>query len=274
MTDSGPCVNRVMHRWGPLLAVGGLLVAAWIAAAFASPQINNLPLPPLRVAGSVSPTPESSVSTAPSSVRASIPEDVTPVDIPNERGGLIAVVTLLVVVAAGGVAGWIVVRRRVAANQADPIVLSRRVVNRTATAGTEVVAAVEAGLVELSDADADPRKAVIACWVRLEQAAAAVGTPRRVADSSTDLVARLLQDHLVTPETLDGLASVYREARYATHTIDDQMRATAVAALRLVHAELGSGRPSGPSRQAGRVGRGGNGDGQGPLLVGATEGVR
>ena len=52
----------------------------------------------------------------------------------------------------------------------------------------EVVAALDAGLVELDDADADPRRAVIACWVRLEQAAAAAGTPRAAGDTSTDLV--------------------------------------------------------------------------------------
>ena len=49
---------------------------------------------------------------------------------------------------------------------------------RPPTSGrAEVVAAVDAGLLDLDDADPDPRRAVIACWVRLEQAAAAAGTP-------------------------------------------------------------------------------------------------
>ena len=64
----------------------------------------------------------------------------------------------------------------------------------TATA-EDVVAALDAGLADLSDTDADPRRAVIACWVRLEQAAAAAGTPAQPGDSPTDLVARLLHEH-------------------------------------------------------------------------------
>ena len=37
----------------------------------------------------------------------------------------------------------------------------------------------DAGLVELDDRTTDPRTAVIACWVRLEEAAAAAGVPRQ-----------------------------------------------------------------------------------------------
>ena len=61
----------------------------------------------------------------------------------------------------------------------------------------ELVAALDAGLEELSDADRDPRRAVIACWVRLEQAAAAAGTPRHPGDTPTDLVGRLLAEQQV-----------------------------------------------------------------------------
>ena len=230
-----------MRRWLPLLAVGGLLAAAWLAAAFASPQINNLPVPPLQAARSVSPTAEPSRSTTATPGQSSASEDVTEVEAPNERTGLIAVIVLVAVVTAAGIAGWIVVRRRVAASQSDPVVLSRRVAVRSAAVGTEVVAAVEASLAQLSDTDADPRRAVIACWVRLEQAAAAAGTPKHIGDSPTDLVARLLHGHRVSPAALDGLATVYREARYATHTIDEDMRTSAVTALQQVRVELGAG---------------------------------
>ena len=112
---------------------------------------------------------------------------------------------------------------------------------QTATAAQareQVIAAVDAGLADLDDADADPRRVVIACWVRLEQAAAAAGTPRDVGDTPTELVTRLLAGHAVSAAVLYRLAEVYRLARYATHTVDVAMRDQARAALGQLRAEL------------------------------------
>jgi hypothetical protein len=104
----------------------------------------------------------------------------------------------------------------------------------------DLVAALDAGIEELSDADRDPRRAVIACWVRLEQAAAAAGTRRLPGDSPTDLVGRLLAEQRVDARVLAALLEVYRQARYATHTVDDQMRAQARSALERLRADLGA----------------------------------
>jgi hypothetical protein len=82
---------------------------------------------------------------------------------------------------------------------------------------------------------------VIACWVRLEQAAAAAGTARLPGDSPTDLVGRLLREQRVDAGVLAALLAVYREARYATHTVDDRMRAQAVSALQRLRVDLGAG---------------------------------
>jgi hypothetical protein len=230
-------VKRVIHRWLPLLAVGGLLVAIWLAAALSSPQLNSVPIPPLRVATSHSRSiPPHSASASPS-----VPEDdeVTQVENPDERTGLIAAVGLLVLLAVGGATGWLVYRRRLAGSRKDPVVLSRRVVLPAKKARkADVVSVVDAGIAELSDTDSDPRRAVIACWMGLERAAAATGVPRHPGDSPTDLVSRLLQTQRVRSEALSGLAEVYRQARYATHAIDEDMRTTAVEALRQVRAEL------------------------------------
>ncbi|MEE6257551.1 DUF4129 domain-containing protein [Plantactinospora sonchi] len=103
----------------------------------------------------------------------------------------------------------------------------------------EVVAALDAGLVDLSDGDTDPRRAVIACWVRLEQAAAAAGVERRPGDTPTDLVTRLLRGgRPVSADVLGAFAEVYRAARYATHTVDERMRGQARSALQRLRAEL------------------------------------
>ena len=131
----------------------------------------------------------------------------------------------------------------------------RQMPERTAA---EVVAAVDAGLVDLSDSDADPRRAVIACWVRLEQAASAAGVPRQIGDTPTDLVTRLLRGDqtgpggtggpvIVSVDVLAAFAHVYREARYATHTVDERMRAQARSALTRLRAELTPDAPRQPA---------------------------
>ena len=85
------------------------------------------------------------------------------------------------------------------------------------------------------------RRAVIACWVRLEAAAAAAGTERSPGDTSTELVSRLLARHSVSEAVLSALAEVYREARFARHEVDQATREQARTALRLLRDELSAG---------------------------------
>ncbi|MFG1754758.1 DUF4129 domain-containing protein [Streptosporangium sandarakinum] len=103
----------------------------------------------------------------------------------------------------------------------------------------EIRAALRAGLADL-DAGGDPRRAVIACWLRLEHAAAGAGTSRLAADTPAELVARLLAGHRVGEPALNRLAAAYRRARYAPHEVTGSLRAEARAALAEVDAELAS----------------------------------
>ena len=86
----------------------------------------------------------------------------------------------------------------------------------------------------------DPRRAVIACWVRLEQAAAAAGTPRQPGDSPTDLVTRLLARARGSSAGRAGRLRRRSTARPGTPRtpVDDRMRDQARAALRRLRAEL------------------------------------
>ncbi|MFI6485411.1 DUF4129 domain-containing protein [Nonomuraea sp. NPDC050663] len=96
-----------------------------------------------------------------------------------------------------------------------------------------VRSAVRAALQELDDGD-DPRKAVIACWLRLEHEAAGAGVPRLVGDTPGELVARLLADH--DEEALRQLMGAYHLARYAPHEVSEELRSTARHALARVEA--------------------------------------
>jgi hypothetical protein len=227
-----------LRRWWPLAAVLALLFVASLAATRSAPQLE-------RFNPDAAPSEEAAAPLLPPS-----PEAVRPSQGAAKAGGelpdwtgtaaLIVVAVLAVLVLA--LVTWALLRQTMGRRgkrkgRRDP----RRPEPNTAD---DLVAALDAGLQELSDTDRDPRRAVIACWVRLEQAAAAAGTPRHAGDSPTDLVARLLAEQRLDARVLTPFAAVYRQARYATHTVDDQMRRQAVSALERLRADLGAGVPS------------------------------
>jgi hypothetical protein len=234
-------LNSALRRLWPLVAVGMLLGAAAIAVALSRPEVKPKPFQVPKPRVDAVPRGEESplVAIGDPSRAASEPKSIQL----GWLSGVLEVVCGVVVAAVVGVLIFLLVRnslesrkRRLAVEDEPAKPLTQR---------EEVLAAVDAGLSDLDDDDRDPRRAVIACWVRLEQAAAAAGTPREPGDAPADLVVRLLGAHQVSAQVLYPLADVYRLARYATHTVDSGMRDQARAALRQLRAELTVSR-SGP----------------------------
>lgn len=227
-----------LRRYVPLLAVGLLLVAAAVAAMVATPQIGPAQGPKPKLLPTLDPTALSTVPPLqPAGTGAPTPPDhPVGVEIPQWLVGTAQLLCLVVSVGAVVLAIWFALRNGLRLRQRK---LPEAAPLPAATAAREdVLAAVDAGLTELDDSDTDPRRAVIACWVRLEQAAAAAGTHRAPGDTSTDLVGRLLAEHQVSAAVLYAMAEVYRLARYATHTVDSAMRDQARTALGQLRAEL------------------------------------
>lgn len=116
-------------------------------------------------------------------------------------------------------------------------------------------AAVEQSMAELA-AGGDVRAAVIAVWLRLEEAAATAGTPHRDDDAPGDLVGRLLATHEIRPRRLEVLAELYRRARYSPSPLQERDREDAQRALADVRADLvsagQSASPAGVSPGGGR----------------------
>ncbi|MFD0594523.1 DUF4129 domain-containing protein [Catellatospora coxensis] len=212
-----------LRRWWPLLAVAALLM---LAAATAS--VSVLPIGRAAPEQSASPNPTPTASPSP---RTPTPSPSAPPEEAADTGWL-GVVGLVVLLAIGAAVLVVLLKaaaksttkfRRRAIREKPPVRIAQL------TDEEEVVAALDAGLLDLDDDAADPRTAVIACWVRLEQAAAAAGVPRLPDDTATDLVVRMLHRRRLDAGVLNGFADVYRRARYATHRVDDDMRLQARA---------------------------------------------
>ena len=100
----------------------------------------------------------------------------------------------------------------------------------------EMVEAVDEGLAALIGGPVD--EVIVACWVRLEDAAAAAGVARGPAETSAELASRVLTDLHAPEDAVDGLLQRYRQARYSHHPLDEEDRAAAVRALEDIRATI------------------------------------
>jgi hypothetical protein len=82
-------------------------------------------------------------------------------------------------------------------------------------------------------------EAVIACWVRVEDAAEQAGMPLRATETSTEFADRVLGAYGVQEPVLRRLSALYREARFSAHTMTERSRDDARACLRQISDDLG-----------------------------------
>jgi hypothetical protein len=227
-----------LRRWWPLAAVLGLLFLTALAATRSAPQLDQLARDPVPAdtAPPLFPTrPEATQAGA--ATRGAAPEAAK--GLPEWIGTVALAVLGVAALVIVALVVWTLVRDHLRRRSRQPV--RKPPVAPAPRTAEDLVAALDAGLEELSDTDRDPRRAVIACWVRLEQAAAAAGTRRHPGDSPADLVGRLLAEQRVDARVLAALLEVYRQARYGTRTVDDQMRAQARTALQRLRTDLGAG---------------------------------
>jgi hypothetical protein len=99
-------------------------------------------------------------------------------------------------------------------------------------------------LVDTADArlallkEGEPRNAIVACWVDLEDSASAAGLPRHPAETAAEYTIRVLHTWDIAPAALGGLAELYREARYSRHPVTEEHRARAIERLTTVQQDL------------------------------------
>lgn len=86
----------------------------------------------------------------------------------------------------------------------------------------------------------DRERAIIACWIRLEQIAEEAGFARLGSETSSELAERWLARLPVSRQPLLDLAELYREARYSSHRLAESALVTARSALEQLRREISS----------------------------------
>ena len=87
-------------------------------------------------------------------------------------------------------------------------------------------------------AEADPRRAVIAAYARMERTLGSRGLPRRAAEAPHEYVARVLEDLTASAAAVRRLTRLYERARFSVHAVDPLMKDDAIEALEDVRDEL------------------------------------
>ncbi|MFO7572127.1 MAG: DUF4129 domain-containing protein [Gaiellaceae bacterium] len=87
-------------------------------------------------------------------------------------------------------------------------------------------------------AEADPRRAVIAAFARLERTFAAQGLPRQRAETAHEYVSRVLLQLAVAERSVTRLADLFELAKFSDHDVDAGMKEEAIGALEDVRDRL------------------------------------
>jgi uncharacterized protein DUF4129 len=134
-------------------------------------------------------------------------------------------VAIVLALAAAGVAAFVLASRRSARTTAR------------AELAVELADMLDVTIDDLR-AEADPRRAVIAAYARLERVLAAHGEPRRESDTPEEHLARVLGRLDVDRRATRRLVDLFVRAEFSPHVVDAAMKDEAIDALVRVRDEL------------------------------------
>jgi hypothetical protein len=87
-------------------------------------------------------------------------------------------------------------------------------------------------------AEADPRKAVIAAYAKMEGVLTSHGLPRKQAETQLEYLARILTELEVEGAAVRKLTELFGYAKFSEHEIDEEMRSEAIDALTATQRDL------------------------------------
>ncbi len=103
----------------------------------------------------------------------------------------------------------------------------------------DLARAAELGLAEVGDRSRDPREAIIACYVAMEQELEkSPGTVPQASDTPAEVLARAVARRAVHAGSAAQLVDLFEEARFSPHVMNEGHRDDAVRALQVVQREL------------------------------------
>jgi hypothetical protein len=105
---------------------------------------------------------------------------------------------------------------------------------------TALQTAVRAGRAALADLTED-RKAIIACYAAMERSLAGAGAARELAETPDELLARASAAGLLHGDAPATLTALFYQARFSSHEVPAEARATALRCLDAIEADLRSG---------------------------------
>ncbi|MDZ4265247.1 MAG: DUF4129 domain-containing protein [Mycobacterium sp.] len=164
--------------------------------------------------------------------------DATPPTPPAEGGdvfGYLAAATIVLLVLS--IAATILGRRRITPLPEMPVDADDP--RPAPPVGPDLARATELGLAEMDDLSRDPREAIISCYAAMErELAKSPGTTPQDFDTPSEVLARAVQRHALRADSAAELVELFEEARFSPHVMNEDHRADAVRALRLVQHEL------------------------------------
>jgi len=120
-------------------------------------------------------------------------------------------------------------------------VVAERRANRGRGAGEALMEQLAAALdLTLDDlrAEADPRRAIIAAYARLERVLAANGIARRASQTSDEYLVSVLSSLELDSRAVERLTALFKRAKFSQHDVDTAMKEEAIGALEQVRDEL------------------------------------
>jgi Domain of unknown function (DUF4129) len=132
-------------------------------------------------------------------------------------------------------------RRRDVAPVAPAAPVHDAAVSEPASGSESLALAAERGLAEVGDLSREPREAIIACYAAMENALAnAPGAAPQDSDTPSEVLARAMEHRALQSGSAGELVTLFAEARFSTHVMNEGHREAAERALRLVLDELRS----------------------------------
>lgn len=150
---------------------------------------------------------------------------------------MFAMAALLVIV----LVGMVVLRARHRAAAPAPLVVGESGSEPVQPGPGSLALAAERGPAEVGDLSREPREAIIACYAAMEHAlASAPGAAPQESDTPSEVLARAVEHEAIHAGSATELVTLFAEARFSTHVMNEGHREAAERALRLVLDELRS----------------------------------